>query len=230
MLTLYHHTFTPRCRFVRLILAECGLSAEFVQEHTWRRRSEFLALNPAGQVPVLVENEGTPVCGAHIIMEYLDETMALRATSQRLMPDTPEKRAEMRRLVDWFLEKMGGEAVDLLVREKIHKLEMPKENGGGPPDSQRLRAARANLRHHMHYIDYLAKNRNWLAGDQLSYADLAAAAQLSVADYLGEVPWGEDEFARTWYSRIKSRPAFRPLLIETVRGLPAARSYADLDF
>jgi glutathione S-transferase len=230
MLTLYHHTFTPRCRFIRLIMAECGLSAEFVQEHAWRRRSEFLALNPAGQVPVLIENEGTPVCGAQVIMEYLDETMALRTPAQRLMPDSPDKRAEMRRLVDWFLVKMGGESVDLLVHEKIHKLEMTKDAGGGPPDSKLLRVARANLRHHMRYIGYLANNRNWLAGDALSYADLAAAAHLSVADYLGEVPWGEDEYARTWYSRVKSRPAFRPLLIETVRGLPAAKSYADLDF
>ena len=74
------------------------------------------------------------------------------------------------------------------------------------------------------------KARNWLAGDKLTYADLAAAAHLSSVDYLGDVPWSEDETAKNWYARVKSRPSFRPLLAETVAGLPAATSSADLDF
>ena len=64
----------------------------------------------------------------------------------------------------------------------------------------------------------------------MSYADLAAAAHLSVADYLGDVPWNEDETAKTWYARVKSRPSFRPLLGEMIPGIPAAATYADLDF
>jgi glutathione S-transferase len=64
----------------------------------------------------------------------------------------------------------------------------------------------------------------------MSYADLAAAVHLSVADYLGDVPWNEDEAAKTWYARVKSRPSFRPLLAETVPGIPASATYANLDF
>jgi glutathione S-transferase len=64
----------------------------------------------------------------------------------------------------------------------------------------------------------------------LSYADLAAAAQLSVADYLGDVPWNENEAAKNWYARIKSRPSFRPLLADALPGVPASSTYADLDF
>ena len=74
------------------------------------------------------------------------------------------------------------------------------------------------------------RTRNWLAGDRLSYADLAAAAHLSVADYLGDVPWSGDEAAKNWYARVKSRPSFRPLLAETLTGVPPAANYADLDF
>ena len=51
-----------------------------------------------------------------------------------------------------------------------------------------------------------------------------------VIDYMGEVPWEEDTMAKAWYARIKSRPSFRPLLADQVRGLPAATHYADLDF
>jgi glutathione S-transferase len=76
----------------------------------------------------------------------------------------------------------------------------------------------------------LVRTRDWLAGDSLTYADLSAAAHLSVADYLGDVPWDEDETAKNWYARIKSRPAFRALLAEALPGLPPSPTYADLDF
>jgi glutathione S-transferase len=74
------------------------------------------------------------------------------------------------------------------------------------------------------------RTRDWLAGDSLSYADLAAAAHLSVVDYLGDVPWNEDDAAKAWYARIKSRPSFRPLLADTLAGIPPSQTYADLDF
>ncbi len=47
---------------------------------------------------------------------------------------------------------------------------------------------------------------------------------------MGEIEWSEFEAARDWYSRIKSRPSFRPLLAERVRGLAPASHYADIDF
>jgi glutathione S-transferase len=107
---------------------------------------------------------------------------------------------------------------------------MPLNAGGGPPETDVLRAARNNIRYHMAYIGWLARSRDWLAGDQLTYADLAAAAHLSAADYLGDVPWSEDEAAKSWYVRVKSRPSFRPILAETLAGIPPSPTYADLDF
>jgi glutathione S-transferase len=107
---------------------------------------------------------------------------------------------------------------------------MPLNAGGGPPETDVLRAARNNIRYHMAYIGWLARSRDWLAGDQLTYADLAAAAHLSVVDYLGDVPWSENEAAKSWYVRVKSRPSFRPILAETLAGIPPSPTYADLDF
>jgi glutathione S-transferase len=82
----------------------------------------------------------------------------------------------------------------------------------------------------MQYIGHLAARRHWLAGERLTYADLAAAAHLSVADYLGDAPWDEDARARDWYARVKSRPAFRALLADRIAGVVPPDSYADLDF
>ena len=152
------------------------------------------------------------------------------AGNRRLFPEDAPARVEVRRLATWFNEKFFLEVSEPLVREKVYKRYMPREAGGGPPDMAAIRAARANIRYHLHYIGWLLKGRNWLAGDRLSYADLAAAAHISCVDYLGDVPWDEDETAKIWYARIKSRPAFRPLLAVTMAGMPPAPCYADLDF
>ncbi len=132
--------------------------------------------------------------------------------------------------MDWFGQKFFREVTDWLVTEKVYKRTMPRERGGGAPDMELVRAARANIRTHLRYIGYLAGARKWLGGDQLSHADLAAAAQLSCVDFLGDVPWEEYETAKHWYARVKSRPSFRPLLADRMPGLTPAPVYADLDF
>ena len=138
-------------------------------------------------------------------------------------------RAEARRLARWFNVKFFAEASRLLVTEKIYKRFMSPKQGGGGPDMEAVRAARANLRYHLRCIGHLVGARNWLAGERLSYADLAAA-HLSCVDYLGDAPWDESETAKTWCARIKCRPSFRPLLGERLAGMAASPSYADLDF
>jgi glutathione S-transferase len=114
--------------------------------------------------------------------------------------------------------------------ERVYKRYIPAEKGGGPPDTETMRAARSNIKYHLGYIGWLVRRRDWLAGDRLTYADLSAAAHLSAIDYLGDVPWNEDETAKAWYARIKSRPSFRTLLGETLPGLAPAPSYGNLDF
>jgi glutathione S-transferase len=230
MLTLFHHPFCPHSRFVRLILEELGLTARLVEERVWERREEFLKLNPAGATPVLVEEGVPPVSGGAIIAEYLDETRGAAAASLRLLPAEAGERIEVRRLMSWFNDKFFAEASDPLVMERIYKRFMPANDGGGPPDTDTMRAAQRNIRYHLAYIGWLIRRRDWLAGDRLTYADLSAAAHLSAVDYLGDVPWHEDETAKAWYARIKSRPSFRALLGETLPGLAPSPSYANLDF
>jgi len=230
MTTLYHTAFCPQSRFVRLVLGELGITPTLIEERVWERRREFMALNPAGTTPVFVEQEDLPLPGAGVIAEYLDETRGLGMGDRRLLPDQPADRAEVRRLLDWFNGKLFDEVTGYLQHEKITKRFMSAEQGGGGPDMTPIRAARNNIRYHLAYIDYLMAERNWLAGPKMTYADLAAAAQISVADYLGDVPWSTHEPAKLWYQKVKSRPAFRPLLADRVPGMDPSAHYADLDF
>jgi glutathione S-transferase len=231
MIRLFHYPLSTPSRFVRLVLGECDAVPELVEERLWERREEFLMLNPAGTLPVLMEHEGPAIAGVWAVAEYLDETRGFALNDRRLLPATAEQRAEVRRLCEWFLYKFDEEVTSYLVEEKVVKREKAKAGiRGGPPDSSLLRAARSNIRTHLHYIEHLIQAKNWLAGDRMSYADLAAAAGLSVADYLGEVPWQDAPDAKDWYMRMKSRPAFRPLRAETVRGHTPPDHYEKLDF
>jgi glutathione S-transferase len=226
MPVLHHYPLSAPCRFIRLALAELGETVTLAEEMPGERREDFLALNPAGNLPVLVDDDGTRVAGWAAIAEYLSETRGGRVGEHRLMPASPVDRAEVRRLDDWFLGKMEAEVTQYLVTEKVLK----RQRGGQSPDPAAIRAARANIRYHLNYVGYLAGRRNYLAGRELSYADLAAAAALSTVDYLGEVPWDEDATAKAWYARMKSRPSFRALLADSLKGMPAATHYANLDF
>jgi glutathione S-transferase len=230
MLTLFHHPLCPHSRYVRLILGEYGIEAQPVEERFWERREEFLLLNPAGAIPVLMADGEPAIPGASIIAEYIEETCTPARSEDRLLPQTPGQRVEVRRLASWFNDKFHAEASGPMVAERVFKRFMTLEQGGGPPDTGAMRAARHNIRYHLAYIGWLVRTRDWLAGDRLSLADLAAAAHLSAADYLGDVPWTADEAAKNWYARVKSRPSFRAILADTLAGLPPAKSYADLDF
>ena len=230
MPTLFHQTLCPHSRYVRLILAEYGIQTRMIEERFWERREEFMLLNPAGEIPVLVEDGQPAVPGAAIIAEYIEETLPPDHAGDRLLPAVAGERVEVRRLASWFNDKFHAEVSGPLVNERVFKRHMTAQQGGGAPDTETLRAARHNIRYHLAYIGWLVRTRDWLAGDRLSLADLAAAAHLSAADYLGDVPWNADEAAKNWYARVKSRPSFRTILADTLAGLPAAESYANLDF
>jgi glutathione S-transferase len=230
MLTLFHHPLFATSRFVRLSFGEYGEELALIEEKPWTRRKEFLALNPAGTLPVLLAEGDVPIIGGTVIAEYLDETRGVLKRERRLFAEDPMERAEIRRLIDWYLQKTEGEVTRHLVRERVLKPLMPNTDGGGSPDSGAIRAARSNIKQHMKYTNWLAGTRPWLAGPRITYADLAAAATLSILDYLGEIDWRDFTAARDWYARVKSRPSFRPLLSDRVRGLSPASHYADLDF
>jgi glutathione S-transferase len=227
MRCLLHHPLQPQSRLIRLQLAEKRLDADFVVERPWDRREQFLLVNPAGEVPVLMEENGLTVCGFYPVLEYLEEAYPESAGGS-LLGRSVQERAEVRRLIGWFDGKFEREVTRNLLHEKIFKRFMP--NAGGGPDSAAIRAGKANIAIHLQYIAWLTERRAWLAGQALSLADLTAAAQLSAIDYLGDVPWDEHEGAKDWYARMKSRPSFRSLLADNLPGAPPPAHYADLDF
>lgn len=223
MRTLYHHPICPFSRIVRVVLAEKKLEFDAHVERYWEQRPDFVTLNPASEVPVLVDEGGTAFCDAIAIAEYLDETHR----EPPLLPADPVGRAEVRRLVGWFGGKFHREVTANLVGQKV---ERRLTTAHAEPDSRAIRAGYAAIHQHLDYVGWLTERRTWLAGSSYSLADIAAAAQVSCIDYIGDVPWDRHPGAKDWYARVKSRPSFRQLLTDHLPGVPPVKHYADLDF
>lgn len=222
MRLLYHTPLSPFCRKIRLMLREKELEHSLTEENPWDKNLQFFALNPAGEVPVLVEENGTIVSGSYAIAEYLEDTYATPV----LIGATPAGRAEVRRLSDWFDHKFDYEVTQNILFEKVFKRLM----NYGPPNSAAIRVGKENIHYHLDYIGYLASERYFLAGDQLTLADLAAASHLSALDYLGDVPWEYNLAAQQWYALIKSRPSMRSILADRAHGMRPPVYYEDPDF
>jgi glutathione S-transferase len=227
---LIHHPLCPFSRFIRMVMTEKEIDFTLIEEPFWQKRENFLYLNPAGTVPVLAEvHKKTLICDVTPIFEYLEESFP----ETSLMPGGVAERAEIRRLCHWFHVKFYNEVSGAILKERVWS-RLSRE---GYPESGNIRLALREIVTHMLYLSQMLERRDWIAGTRnLSAADLAAAAHLSVADFLGVAPWTHQshprafEIVRDWYARIKSRRSFRELTGDTVEGFMPPAYYADPDF
>ncbi len=230
MITLYHSLHSTCSQKVRLVLAEKGLA--WTSEHLSLRafdhlQPKFLALNPAGLVPVLVDH-GTMVTESRIINEYLEDAYP----QPSLLPATPEARARMR-LWTRYIDLVASEAVKLpsFVKNIVPALRAMSQAdalvaiaripdphirarwqqaatvGIAPAD---IAPSQALLVDMLDRMDRALASGPWLAGDQLSLADLDIAPfvqRLVRIDLFREVE-ARPRVAQ-WYARLAARPAYR---------------------
>lgn len=225
MPSLLHHPLDPSSRLIRLMCAEYGVPLDIQEIKPWLRTADLLEINPAATLPILITEQDLTVVGLLATVHMVEDLFAPDAI-EGLIPAEPAPRAEMWRLIDWVTTKLNDEVTRYVLEEKIVK----RDQKGATPDPAVLRAAKANLGEHMLYFNWLLAHRTWLGGETMTLADFALAAHLSTLDYMGDIDWPKAGETRDWYSRIKSRPAFRTLLNDRVVAMPPYKGYADLDF
>ncbi len=221
MVLLVHSSFLPACRKIRILMAEKKMLFVLKEENPWKLSKDVYRINPAGTLPIFIF-DGNILSSDYAITEFLEETY----TQNRLIPGNNKERAEVRRFMNWFDDKFNREVYQYIAGEKIYKRFALNQ----PPESRRIKAGINNLHFHLEYIDWICERNNYLAGDEFTLADISAAAQLSIIDYLGDVPWENYKNAKLWYSKIKSRPSFKDILNDRFRGIYPSKHYADLDF
>jgi len=223
MQTLYHHPICPLSRQIRVYLREVGVEFTMAKEDYWMRREDFIKINPASNLPVLTLHKPQySLVGTHPITEYLAEVYE----NFHLMPTDVITRAEIRRYINWFNDKFYREVSKVLVNEKVIRLLMRV----GEPRSHFIRAAKSNLTQHFTFLSNILETNTYIASEQISCADVTAAAHISVVDYFGEINWDSWGVIKQWYAIIKSRPSFAPILQDRIAGFSPAKDYADLDF
>ena len=221
MIILYHYYLCSSSRYIRLILEEHKLTYDTQLENYWKPQEDFLKVNPAGHLPVLVNEENFPVIGANACIEYIKDLEA----KPRLFVDDYKEKAEINRLVHWFDVIFKKEVFEPIIYEKVFSRIVDDIT----PNSENIREALNNLDFHIQYFNYLLNSKNYFIKDDLTYFDFLAAANLSILDYLGLLNFKSHENIKEWYSKIKSRSSFKTLLKDQIVGLNPHQNYQNID-
>ena len=202
-------------------MEEHKISYQTQLENYWKPQKDFLQLNPAGHLPVLINEENFPVIGANACVEYIKD-LELRSN---FFVENYKEKAEINRLVHWFEVIFKKEVFDPIIYEKVYSRIVENIT----PNSENIRAALQNLDFHIQYFNYLLNNKNYFIKDELTNLDFLVAANFSVLDYLGLLNLKSYENIREWYFKVKSRPSFKTLLKDQMVGLNPHENYQKID-
>ena len=221
MIILHHYYLCSSSRYIRLILEEHKITYNTQLENYWKPQKDFLQLNPAGHLPVILNKENFPIVGANACLEYIKDLNL----KPHLFVNNYKDKAELYRLHHWFDTIFKKEVLDPIIYEKVFSRIVENII----PNSENIRAALQNLDFHAQYFNYLLDNKNYFIKDKLTYLDLLAAANLSVLDYLGLLNLKTNKNVKEWYLKIKSRPSFKTLLKDQIVGLNPHENYKSID-
>jgi RNA polymerase-associated protein len=202
MLKLYNYPDCPFCQKVRVVLAEKDLEYE---EHLVDLRKqdqktpEFLALNPYGKVPVLVDDE-TVVYDSTIINEYLEDEYP--HPSLLPAPEDSAGRARVRLLEDYCDNSFIPPTTVLLAQALKPE---------GERDEQRVEQARDELRRCLYFLREHLDGHQFLVGDEFTLADAAFAPRMMVLGRLGFEFEPALAPVQQWLDRVRTRPSVAQL-------------------
>jgi len=214
MRRLIHLIMSPSSRLVRLALGEKRLACELTA-----------AEDPLAHLPVFVDEDGTTAVGLWAIVDHLES----EHPDVPLVPADAPARGDALRLLDWIMGNFHEQVTKRVVFEKASQAHTGSVTRR-PPNMDTVRAGRDALKATLQRLSNIADTRGFIAGRDISLADLALAAHLSALDYYGEIAWAEFPQLADWYVRMKSRPSFRSLLGDRVPGQPPVPHYSELDF
>ena len=225
MYKLYHQTICPFSRKIRILLAAKNIDFELISENFWERRNEFIAMNTMGTIPVLFDvNKGNIIPCSSIIVEYISEE---HDEGANFIGSSLMKKAEARRIQYWFDNKFFNEVTKTILDERYFDRFLENRTA---PSPKNIMISKHNLEIHLSYMEYLLANRKYLAGEEITIADFAAAGQISTLDYFGDINWRNHSVVKEWYCLLKSHKSFNKILVDKVPGILPPIWYSKLDF
>lgn len=197
---LYNANLSPNALRVRAVVFELGLDVEIVDvdlRSGENRTAEYLALNPNGKVPTLVD-------GDFVVWESraIDAYLASKKPEKNLYPQDPQTRAIIDQWSYWNAIHLSS-AIQPIVYEKLVK----KLFGRGDPDESIVEAKMKELGQLLPVLDTGLKDKEWLAST-LSIADFAMASVFVFRDPLG-LHLNETPNVASWMGRMDALPSWQ---------------------
>ena len=193
----YYHPNSPNCRKVATLIEMLGIDVDFefvdlAKGH--QARPEYLAINPNGMVPALVDGDRT-VLESNCIAIYLAEKAGSELWSD----------ADKLDILQWMFWEQSHfmYATGMLFFQKLLKPLIGQE-----PDATRIEEAVAKFSRHAKALDQHLDGRDWLVGERMTLADLAVAAELTYAEAT-ELPMDEFPNIQRWFAAIEALPAWQ---------------------
>ena len=200
---LYLNKLSPNVRRVLLTAAAAGIELEekpldFAKgEH---KSPEYLAVNPNGAVPALVDGDFV-LTESRAIMQYL----AAKKPDSKLFPTDAAECADVTRWQFWDSSHFSPNAATLAF-ERVLKPMM----GMGEPDAAKISDALTNWRRFAAVLDKRLAGRTFVVGSSLTIADLTLAASLMYAKQ-ADLPVAEFPNVAAWFGRMTELPAWKKL-------------------
>jgi len=199
-LKLYYLPISAHSRRVAIYLREKGIDLQFqeIDGANYAHKSpEFLAINPAGKVPVLQMRDGRFLPESAAIIEYLEELYP----DPPLLGTNPEERARIR-----ALERIANDlGVHLQVLVQHTQSFFAKIIAQIPEAGE---VARREINTALRVIGKHLGNRAFLAGDSATIADCTLFALLDTSRKVFDLRFdGETVELNGWYRRFAARPS-----------------------
>ncbi|HZD92175.1 MAG TPA: glutathione S-transferase family protein [Pseudolabrys sp.] len=198
---LYGFPPSPRTWQVRAAAAYLGIPLELVVVDLTKgeqRQPAYLAINPTGRAPTLVDGD-FKLGEAAAILQYL---ASLKPGP--LWPDDTRTRADIMRWQSWAIAHWDKEACVPLVVERFIKKLLDR----GPADEAAVALALENFHKNARVLDdHLARQR-WLVGDEMTLAEFAVAASLFYAQQ-GGYPLADYPHIVEWFGRVSALPCWQ---------------------
>lgn len=197
-----YNSIGPNPHVVRMFMAERGISisSEMIDlPGGENRREDYLKLNPAGQTPALILDDGSVISEILAICEYLDETQP----GDRLLGATPEARAQSRRWTRWVdlnvCEPMGNgfrfsEGLPMF-KDRVHCV---------PEAAPGLKAIAQNR---LAWLDARLADQDYVGGDSFGMADILLFCFQAFGNAVGQPLNPEFKNLGAWFARVGARPS-----------------------
>lgn len=223
MKILYHFSLCPFSRKIRHILGELGQKFDLLEIYPWKINDHFMKISPFGTLPVLCDHD-LVVNESIVIAEYLDEKYG---GGKFLLGKNRKERNEIRKLEVWFDIKFYFEVTKDILYERIIKFKALNE----APNIVVIRKSMEYLKMHLHYINDILKQAEWIAKtNHMTVADITAASHISCLDFLGFIEWEGFKDLKMWFYKVKSQKTFRPFLEKINFSAIHNEKYYNLDF